>query len=484
MANFLTSLKAAFSGINPIPQRIRVGYRGFFDGCFNWNSESSILEGNPNHYRTHNFSGVGTFHSGYDGQKYTGHWQDNILGPKTGRAVMLLKNTDLYLGELVNGIPQGQGKLIFGQSLTRHEGLGRQDNSRRYNSDARFYDTYEGGFVNGVPSGMGTLKWLNGTSYSGNFTSGKKNGIFKAEFPNGRKLLLNFQQDELKGISLDQDKPSWHTPKAINNNEVLVKSGWKSAILLSADGLPSFFYDGEISKNKPSGIGFRIIARIAQEQHTTKGTFVDENAHGACEEISWIGQEDRDTDRNPESVKLAKITKIGTFEKGRFKGQAQTEIVSASEIKPKLFEASEAPKVKKSIAPLSPEDNRGLTDIHGDPESRASRVLGRNGTSSTKYIVADGSLYVKKSLRGTQRYDLEVADIIEDRNDGTVTVETSIRTVNCDGLGGTVAELAMDLRLERARVYPQSRRAKQDRVQYPNLPWYRIDNDEGPGGVG
>ena len=131
---------------------------------------------------------------------------------------------------------------------------------------------------------------------------------------------------------------------------------------------------------------------------------------------------------------------------------------------------------KSEIVPLSPEDNRGQDDIHGNPEKRAKRIVQQQESPNTKFIVADGSLYVKGALGGIfgqsiKRYDLESATIIENAKIGTVEVSTGSADILCDKLHGTVKELANALRIERARIYPNSPQAKSDQATFPGLNW-------------
>jgi hypothetical protein len=128
------------------------------------------LDGNP--------QGKGTFLTN-DGDKYEG---DFTKGKPNGKGTREYKNGDKYYGDFINGNMHGYGIYTFKNG-----------------------DKYDGGWLNGNFHGKGTLTYSDGDEYVGEWLNSKKhgNGIFTLS---GNKLIGEFIDDRLKnGTYIDKN---------------------------------------------------------------------------------------------------------------------------------------------------------------------------------------------------------------------------------------------------------------------------------------
>jgi len=86
------------------------------------------------------------------------------------------KKDGKYVGEIENGVPNGQG------TLTKPNGV-----------------MYEGEFRDGYRNGQGTYTWSDGDMYEGEFKDGKRNGQGTLTFSNGNKYLGKFKNGIFNG---------------------------------------------------------------------------------------------------------------------------------------------------------------------------------------------------------------------------------------------------------------------------------------------
>lgn len=101
--------------------------------------------------------------------------------PHTEYKSMSFADGSRYLGETVEGIPNGKGTMVFGQS-----------------SPARG-NRYEGNFVNGQFSGKGTYWLNNGDRYEGNFVDGLRSEKGTYWFHNGDRYEGDFVEGQPSG---------------------------------------------------------------------------------------------------------------------------------------------------------------------------------------------------------------------------------------------------------------------------------------------
>lgn len=464
------------------------------------------------------FNGFGTLFNPADGQEHYGDWENNVLirigNIDQGMGLVILDGEHLYEGNIVNGKANGKGTITYG------------------NMGGTKLDRYEGEVQNGQPHGKGKLMWHFGVEFEGNFDKGKMQGPFTLRLPNDVRIEAVYNNDTLTQFKVTApenhplkseqfQKPTIHTPSE--------KWASKSARLCLGDingysisfdtlnGAPQFIYEGDhkdgLLKGQGSWVGLSSFHAVKYEGHFT----VDLKPTGRTKKTEIF--EKKITSGSFDTGVILQILEGESKEKGfdgvvehtrsiqrpfqhigflrnmmaRAGALAANDDYHNTEIKQRLqyqngkylgkAKSSHAPSIQKAnssskseIVPLSPEDNRGQDDIHGNPEKRAKRIVQQQESPNTKFIVADGSLYVKGALGGIfgqsiKRYDLESATIIENTKVGTVEVSTGSADILCDKLHGTVKELANALRIERARIYPNSPQAKSDQATFPGLNW-------------
>ena len=136
-------------------------------------------------------------------------------------------NGSFYVGQVVDGKPNGKGKLTFSDPSGE---LARK--------------TYEGDFVEGKMTGKGKLTYASGDIYEGEFFGDKLNGWGIKTYINGDVFKGEFKNDNRNGVG----KFTFH------------------------DGA---FYDGEWKNHKKNGKGI-----LSTKYGTYEGDFVDDNMDG------------------------------------------------------------------------------------------------------------------------------------------------------------------------------------------------------------
>lgn len=133
-----------------------------------------------------------------------------------------------YSGDLNNGVPQGQGTLLYddgdtyeGEFLggkfhgkgisTRNDGTIRYDGEWRNgkfhgfgiyyysNSDAQNRAHYRGHFCNGMRVGKGLLIWKDGITYEGDFVNNEMHGVGEMKWPRGDRYVGQFAAGKREG---------------------------------------------------------------------------------------------------------------------------------------------------------------------------------------------------------------------------------------------------------------------------------------------
>ena len=66
--------------------------------------------------------------------------------------------------------------------------------------DGRGRVYYTGGLLNGKPEGTGKLTYLNGETYEGEFKNGQRHGKGKLTWPDGDVLEVNFKNGKKNGV--------------------------------------------------------------------------------------------------------------------------------------------------------------------------------------------------------------------------------------------------------------------------------------------
>ena len=109
-------------------------------------------------------------------------------------------NEGVYEGEMLDGIPHGQGILLYADNRV-YQGLFVDGHREGYGSlDWPNGDKYEGMFLGNEITGLGELSHQEtGERYKGFFLNGQKQGSGEYEWLDGRKYVGSFHEDEKEG---------------------------------------------------------------------------------------------------------------------------------------------------------------------------------------------------------------------------------------------------------------------------------------------
>lgn len=108
-------------------------------------------------------------------------------------------NGDVYVGEMSNGFPNGQGKMSY-YNGDIYEGSyvnGVIEGKGKFTYAGG--DVYEGDFKDGGSTGIGVYTEADGTTHEGPFTDNMKNGIFKTTYGDGSVFEGNYVNDAKTG---------------------------------------------------------------------------------------------------------------------------------------------------------------------------------------------------------------------------------------------------------------------------------------------
>ena len=83
------------------------------------------------------------------------------------------KNGDVYVGEIVKGMPEGKGTMTYANG-----------------------DVYTGNWYKGNPDGQGTMTYADNSTYSGHWRAGKKQGMGTFKYQNGDVFTGKWQCNE------------------------------------------------------------------------------------------------------------------------------------------------------------------------------------------------------------------------------------------------------------------------------------------------
>lgn len=101
----------------------------------------------------------------------------------TGTTSHLYKDGRKYIGDFVNGLPQGKGKMIF-PNMDIYDGEwqdGTMNGKGVYNryddKRDRYVEKYDGNFFNGIKQGVGRLQYADKSVYEGQWQNNMRTGV-------------------------------------------------------------------------------------------------------------------------------------------------------------------------------------------------------------------------------------------------------------------------------------------------------------------
>lgn len=158
----------------------------------------------------------------------------------------------LYTGDLVNGIPHGEGTILWddGNRFEGHfsHGLSNGNGTFTWNDG----NSYTGDYVAGEMSGYGALQWNDGTRYEGQFQSGNPSGLGTYTWTNGVKYYGVFSGGDPTGLGVMKWPGADDLPDEIYFGQFQGFSRIGFGTCLWSDGS---IYSGEFSGGIRNGLG-------------------------------------------------------------------------------------------------------------------------------------------------------------------------------------------------------------------------------------
>ena len=171
-----------------------------------------------------------------------------VNGKGNGEGELVLSNKVKYIGNFIDDIPNGQGKMINLLDGSEYEGDIAQG-KKEGRGILKFKDgtIYEGEFKDDNFNGNGVLKFFNGRKYEGNFKEGKMDGDGKFTWEDGKTYIGQYVNDKKHG----KGKLMWNNDKYYDGNWVNNKQHGEGMYYLNGKVLKGQFRFGKIiTKNE------------------------------------------------------------------------------------------------------------------------------------------------------------------------------------------------------------------------------------------
>lgn len=259
-----------------------------------------------------------------NGTKYEGNFTD---GKTTGDFTATYNNGEVYIGQLVNSIRQGKGKLIYGKEDNRDYYEGDWDNGNRHGegtlvwkSGARYtgqwgsdlfngkgrYDYaetstwlyYEGEYINDKKEGYGKMEYRNGDSWEGIWKDGNKyTGTGTVVYNDGKKYTGELKEAKFEGQGaityasgetyIGEFKSDKRTGfgKGVSTSGRIYEGQWKDdhwdgiGKVTYEEGNKWISYEGEFKEGKITGTG-KIIYAENSNMLSYEGEMLEAIRHG------------------------------------------------------------------------------------------------------------------------------------------------------------------------------------------------------------
>ena len=166
-----------------------------------------------------------------------------VNGKGNGEGELLLFNKVKYIGNFVDDIPNGKGKMISLLDGSEYDGdivQGKKEGK----GILKFKDgtEYEGEFKDDNFNGNGVLKYYNGRKYEGTFKDGKMDGNGKFTWEDGKIYIGSYMNDKKHG----KGKLMWNSEKYYEGNWVNNKQHGEGMYYLHGKVLKGQFRFGKI----------------------------------------------------------------------------------------------------------------------------------------------------------------------------------------------------------------------------------------------
>lgn len=225
-----------------------------------------------------------------DGEKILGGYGGDLMnGVPQGKGTLLYDDGDTYEGEFLGGKFHGKGVSTRNDGNIRYDGEWR--NGKFHGEGIYYYSKgdpqnrahYQGRFFNGVRVGKGVLMWKDGTSYEGDFEENKMSGqgvmkwpcgdVYEGEFANGTRNGYG-KYTSADGYSYEGQ---WKDGKREGEGKTTYPDGWSAECVWRndtpytgetrqyADDGETLLYEGDIVEGKKQGRGVIYCTRQGRD---------------------------------------------------------------------------------------------------------------------------------------------------------------------------------------------------------------------------
>ena len=166
-----------------------------------------------------------------------------VNGKGNGEGELVIFNKVQYIGNFIDDIPNGKGKMINLLDGSEYEGEIVQG-KKEGKGILKFKDgtVYEGEFKDDNFNGNGTMKYYNGRKYEGTYKDGKMDGNGKFIWEDGKIYIGNYVDDKKHG----KGKLMWNNEKYYEGNWVNNKQHGEGMYYLNGKVLKGQFRFGKI----------------------------------------------------------------------------------------------------------------------------------------------------------------------------------------------------------------------------------------------
>ena len=160
----------------------------------------------------------------------------------------------VYSGEMLFGLPHGQGSVIYpnGDTYSGHWSIGKYSNHGKYRcrEGTTWGDEYAGEYRDGMYHGMGIYKHSHGGVYNGYFAKECKQGPYYYTFPDGKSMFGLYSDNVENGpfvwTSADkQSIKSGHKISGLKHGEIRIYAlskieTWKDGNFIKENRIKTF----------------------------------------------------------------------------------------------------------------------------------------------------------------------------------------------------------------------------------------------------
>ncbi len=226
-----------------------------------------------------------------DGTKHVGAWKDGFAN---GQGTLTWPSGDKYVGEFKDNKYHGQGTFSSPDGL-KYVGEFKDD---KKHGQGTFTSPdglkYVGEWKDGFANGQGTLTWPSGDKYVGEFKDDKKHGQGTYTFPDGKMQNGLWEDGKFVGETTGQQKEI--TSKIVTlyisldtwkYDSKSIPANWETSRNLESDHV----YVGEVSNELPNGQGTLTFSDGTKYLGEFRdGQFSGQGTHSFSDGAKYVGE--------------------------------------------------------------------------------------------------------------------------------------------------------------------------------------------------